>query len=243
MSDSQENLPTTTPPRRSGAKAVRIIALILLLAAIAAAFALLIFTQRGQEVVHNPRLLRGEVVRFVRTHPLSSPLVYMSVYVILGVLALPVWWLQILGGCAFGLPLGVLYSQIAAVISAVTSARFCHWLAADWFHKIEDRLTKLKRLDETFGHNGLLVVMAVRLTHVVPFGISNYCFGLTTVSWRDVAWGTLLGGIPAVSVYVAIGTQHHPLRDWRFLVGLAVVHVLLLIPLIVHYARRESGTS
>jgi uncharacterized membrane protein YdjX (TVP38/TMEM64 family) len=136
---------------------------------------------------------------------------------------------------AFGLAGGVIYSQIASTISAVVAARFSHWLAADLMHRLEAKLERLRSLDETFGSNGLLVVMAVRLTHVLPFGLSNYSFGLTTMRTRDIAWGTLLGGLPAAAGYVALGVGDKPLTDWRYVVGLVVLNILLLIPLAVHY--------
>src|SRR5689334_20891649 len=130
----------TAPPARSGARLARIIALLVLVLLIALAATALLFTERGNTLLNNPHQVRGEVVNFVHHHPFTAPLVYVATYVFMGLLALPLWWLQILAGYAFGLPLGVVYSQTASVIGAVTSARFSHWLAADWFHKLESRL-------------------------------------------------------------------------------------------------------
>ena len=223
----------------NGVRAMRFAAMLVLVALIAAALCALFFTDRGNILMHQPRLLRTDVLRLVARHPLTAPLAYIGAYIIFGVLALPLWWLQILGGCAFGLPIAVIYSQFASVIGAVAAARFSHWLAADWFHQLEARLARLRALDETFGHNGLLVVMAVRLSHVLPFGLSNYAFGLTTMRSRDIAWGTLLGGLPAVSTYVAIGVGGHPLSDWRYVTGIVILNAVMIIPLAVHYLSRR----
>ena len=43
-------------------------------------------------------------------------------------------------------------------------------------------MVKLRKLDEKLDHNGLLVIMLARLMHVVPFGISNFMFGLIGIS-------------------------------------------------------------
>ncbi|MBV8781631.1 MAG: TVP38/TMEM64 family protein [Phycisphaerae bacterium] len=246
--DDPSPVPRTASPPRSaapprGAALLRIIALIILISLIITAAVLLIFTPQGKVLLEHPKEMRPHVVTIARDHPLLAPLAYMLVYAVLGMLALPVWWLQGLGGMAFGLIGGVVYSQIASTVSAVLSARFSHWLAADIMHRIEDRLHRLRSLDETFGHNGLLVVMAVRLTHVLPFGLSNYAFGLTTMESRDIAWGTLLGGLPAVAVYVAIGVGDKPLKDWRYIVGIVVLNILLLIPLAVHYFWNKATDS
>src|SRR6185436_6076927 len=104
----------------------------------------------------------------------------------LTILGLPVWWLQILAGYGFGLLMGVIWSQIGATLGATTVFQISRWLGADWFHqKVESKATKLKAIDERLGHNGLLVVMAVRLMHFLPFAISNYLFGLTTITAID----------------------------------------------------------
>jgi uncharacterized membrane protein YdjX (TVP38/TMEM64 family) len=222
-------------PQATAARVGRIVAIVVLLSLVIAAAAVLFLTPRGQILLHNPRQLRGDVGRLVSHHPIGAIFFYGFVYISLGVLALPLWWLQILAGMAFGLPLGVAYTQIASTAGAVLAARFSHWLAADWFHRLEKSLTRLQSLDETFGRNGLLVVMAVRLCHVLPFGLSNYAFGLTTMQTRDIALGTLLGNLPAVCVYVAIGTGGHPLSDWRYVAGIVVLNILLVLPLAVHY--------
>ena len=77
----------------------------------------------------------------------------------------------------------------AAQISEVLSLALSRWLIGDWFlHRVADRMAKLRKLEENLGHNGLLVVMAIRLTHVVPFGISNYLLGLTTITLMDAEY-------------------------------------------------------
>ena len=91
------------------------------------------------------------------------------------------------------------------------------WLAADWFQgKVEAHRERLRRLDEKLGHNGLLVVMAVRLVPVVPYSVCNYLLGVTRVSLIDVALGTVLGSPPHVIVSVTAGANPHLLKDWRW---------------------------
>jgi uncharacterized membrane protein YdjX (TVP38/TMEM64 family) len=240
--EATSSVAVTAAPRIGArfAAGARMLAVIVLISLVLLASAALILTQRGQILLHNPRLFRGEVDAIVIRHPIASPFSYVVIYTVLGVLALPLWWLQILAGAAFGLPLAVLYTQIASTIGAVLAARFSHWLAADWFHRLESQIVRLRSLDETFGKNGLLVVMAVRLSHVLPFGLSNYAFGLTTMRTRDIAWGTALGGLPAVCTYVAIGVGGHPLSDWRYLTGIVVLNTILIVPLVAQYLLKRD---
>src|SRR5205085_165743 len=101
--------------------------------------------------------------------------------------------------------------------------------------KVEARMARLKDLDEKLGHNGFFVVMMVRLAHFLPFGISNYLFGLTNVAAGDVALGTLLGGVPGVVIYVTLGAHRRFLADWRYVSALAVLNILLLTPVVLRY--------
>jgi uncharacterized membrane protein YdjX (TVP38/TMEM64 family) len=81
--------------------------------------------------------------------------------------------------------------------------------------------------------------MAIRLMHVLPFGLSYYALGLFRISLIDAAVGTLLGGIPSVAFYVLLGNNPHLLENWRYVVGLAALNVVLMIPVALRYLIPE----
>jgi uncharacterized membrane protein YdjX (TVP38/TMEM64 family) len=186
------------------------------------------------------RSLYNQLRPFLSRHIILAPLAYLGIYLVLAVTALPVWPLQVLGGMGFGLYEGAALSLTGSTIGSVATVAMSRWLAADWFHdRIERRMHQLKKLDETMGHNGFLVVMTVRLIHLLPFGLCNYALGLTFVSYRDVILGTLLGGIPAVLWYVGLGTASSPLHNWRLDTVIGTLNLVLLLPLILRYLRPQ----
>jgi uncharacterized membrane protein YdjX (TVP38/TMEM64 family) len=220
----------------------RLLALILLLALAASAIYFLLGTPTGRHLrsPHHLREHREQTHQWVHRHPITAPAALIASYIVLGVLALPLWWLQILAGYCFGPWLGISWCVIGATLAAVCASGVSRWIGADWFHqKIESHMAKLRKLDQTMGHNGLLVVMTVRLCHLLPFGLSNYLLGLTTISLRDVAVGTFLGGTPAVCIYVLLGAGRHYLTNWKFMSGLVTLNILLLCPVIVRYLRPD----
>jgi len=198
--------------------------------------AILLFgTHRGRDLMHDP----SRILEYVHAHRALILLGFVGAYVLIGLVA-PVWWLQILSGYVFGLVFGIVVSQITSVIAAVITCKLAHWLAGEYVHqKLEARREKLRKLDEKLGHNGLLVVMAVRLSHFIPFSLSNYFFGITRISLADVAVGSFLGGMPAASLYATIGAHPHLLKDWRYVAGLICVNALLLLPLLLRYLRPQ----
>jgi uncharacterized membrane protein YdjX (TVP38/TMEM64 family) len=213
---------------------------VLLVIALITGSVLLFTTDTGAKIRSNPSLIYKSVRPFISRHPIGSACAFIAIYVVLAIGALPIWPLQLIGGMGFGLYWGVFISLIGSTIGSVLTVAISRWIAADWFHdRIEKRMESLKKLDETMGHNGFLVVMTVRLVHMLPFGLCNYALGLTRVSLVDVTFGTFLGGIPAATVYVSMGVDLRLLRNWKFDAIVGAINVILLIPLIMRYLRPQ----
>ena len=204
------------------------------LAAVAGWF--LFDTSIGRTVRDDPRRAAADVRSAVNDHPLESATIFLVTYVTFALLCLPVWWLQVFAGVVFGLWVGGGLSLAGSAVGATITAALADWFVGEWFHRrVETKMARLRWLDETLGHNGLLVVMTVRLTHAVPFGLSNVALGLSRVTTWDVLLGTLLGNVPAVAICVGVGAGRHPESNWRFDAAVGAVNVALLVPLAVRY--------
>lgn len=214
--------------------------LILFLAAIAAALAWSLGTERGGTLFRHPHLLGEEARCWAQSYPLAAPLLVIAAYLLCAVLALPVWWIQILSGYVLGIVPGALLCLAGATIGAAAGAGFFRWLGGGWFRqRVEGRLASLRRLDERLGHNGLMVVVGLRLLHVAPYSLCNYFLGLSRVGWRNILLGTLLGSIPSVVLYVTLGRDPRLAGSWGFILFESVVSVVLLIPLGLRYWKPE----
>lgn len=208
----------------------------MLLTAITLAAILLLGTARGRQIIHHPQLIGQDVQLWTASHPYLAPLVIIGTYIAATLLLFPVWWIQVLAGCGFGMVWGIIWCDIAATLSASITLLLSRWLAIEWYHgKVEPRLQKIRRLDEKLGRNGFLVVMAVRLIHILPFSFSNYLFGLSRITLIDVALGTLLGNIPALTLYVTLGAAPHRVVTLEFILLLTSMSLILLTPLLLRY--------
>jgi uncharacterized membrane protein YdjX (TVP38/TMEM64 family) len=213
---------------------------LLLFALLLAALYFLFETKSGATLCHDPRNFGNDVHRFVHRHKITAPLAYLGLYTIFAVLALPIWWLQILAGIGFGLYEGTFVSLLGSTFATGIAVALSRWIAGDYFHKrIESRMEQLKQLDEKLGHNGFLFVMTVRLIPLLPFGLFNYALGLSNVSFLDSILGTFLGAMPVIALHVSVGAGYHPWDNWKFDLILTSMTTLLLLPLILRYVRPQ----
>jgi uncharacterized membrane protein YdjX (TVP38/TMEM64 family) len=228
--------PQVNTPRHRASLLIRLALFVVLIALAIVAWYVVFKTPFG----HKLRS-RHLVAQWVGAHRVIAPTVLIATYVILSVLMLPVWWVQALAGYCFGLVLGIVWCEVGAVIGAVISLLLSRWLVGQWFReRFESRMAKLHSINEKLGHNGLLVVMGVRLCHLLPFGLSNYLFGLTRITVMDVALGTFSGGFVAVAIWVAIGAYgHHVLRNHRLWFILGAINLVMLIPLALRYWKPQ----
>ena len=222
----------------TAARAARMVVLVLLVAAIGVTVVTLLSSEHGRRLLREPHVVGADFRAWVRTHSLVAPVIFVGAYVVLALLMLPLWWLQVLAGYGFGLIAGVWWCQLGATLAAPAAASISRWIAGEWFAQhVEAKLPRLRAVEEKLGHNGLLVVIAVRVLHGMPFGLINYALGLMHVSIIDVAAGTLIGGVATVTIYVAIGAAPTMLADWRFITILALIHVVILVPIVLRYLQ------
>jgi uncharacterized membrane protein YdjX (TVP38/TMEM64 family) len=79
---------------------------------------------------------------------------------------------------------------------------------------VHRRLGKLiRRIDAALLREGGLYLLTLRLLHV-PYTITNYAAGATTVRTRTFWWTTQLGLLPGNVVLVLAGSQVPSLRQW-----------------------------
>lgn len=143
---------------------------------------------------------------WVAERPLTAPLAFVAVYIGCALFCLPVWWLQILAGHAFGLAGGVFWTLVASSAGSAVTVFVSQWAGGDWVAaRAGGKAARFQRLAAQLGNHGFAVVVASRLLFVLPYGLGNYLVGLTGIKARDAALGTLVGNLPIVAVYVAIG--------------------------------------
>jgi len=171
-----------------------------------------------------------------------GPVVFVPLYALGVVAALPGSALTVAAGALFGSVLGVILVINAATLGASFSFLIARYLAresvAGWLGKNE----KFQRLDQLTEKHGAIIVAITRLVPIFPFNLLNYGFGLTRVPfWTYVVWswlcmlpGTILFVVGADALTRGVAEREVPWALVGVLVGAAI-----LLTILVRQARRK----
>ncbi len=171
-----------------------------------------------------------------------GPVVFIFLYIIAVVAALPGSALTVAAGALFGSTIGVVVVSIGATLGASLSFLIARYFARDaaaqWL-ATNERFSKLDQLTE---RHGAIIVALTRLVPLFPFNLLNYGFGLTRVPfWTYVFWswlcmlpGTFLYVIGADAITKGIEQGRVP---WALIASLAGALAILII--LIRYARRK----
>jgi len=129
-----------------------------------------------------------------------GPLLYILIYSIGCVLALPGSLLTFVGGAAFGVFWGSIYVLIASNLGASLAFFAARYLGRSFVNGLIKN-TKLASFDEKIGESGFKTIFRLRLIPVVPFNGLNFGAGFSSVKYRDYLLASLLGMLPAIVIY------------------------------------------
>ncbi len=160
-----------------------------------------------------------------------TPLLVMAIYVVAGVVGVPITLMIIATVIAFGPWAGMFYALLGAEISALVTFFIGHLLGRDAVKRFAG--SRVNRLSKNLARRGIVTIITVRIIPVAPFSIINIIAGVSDIRFRDYAIGSLIGLLPGV---LAIGL----LAD-RMVASLREPTVRQIIFLIVAAAVALSG--
>jgi uncharacterized membrane protein YdjX (TVP38/TMEM64 family) len=118
---------------------------------------------------------------------------------------LPASLLGVAAGGIYGLVPGFLL----AAASTIAGALVAFFLSRSLFRPTVERLIatrpRLRNFDALIAQDGLRLVCLLRISPVMPFAVTSYMLGLSSIDLRSYTIGTL-ASLPALCGYVFIGT-------------------------------------
>jgi uncharacterized membrane protein YdjX (TVP38/TMEM64 family) len=153
----------------------------------------------------------------------AAPFLYVPLFVLANFL---IAWVILAGaagllfGTAAGTPLALAGVTLAALAQMAVSRR----LAGEHRGRLLPQRTR--RIERFLTENGAVAVLESRIVPLLPYGLVNYSAGLTHLTYRDMALGTLIGAAPKVFAYTALGGNLGDLTSPEALTAIALLVIL-----------------
>lgn len=146
------------------------------------------------------------VVDWSRLHPVAGPVLYVVCVVTATVLFVPGSGSMMIAGFLFGLLPGFLYAALAIAVGAQCAFLVGRLGARHWVEEKVAASGRMQAIEKGLQEEAFLIVALTRLSIVIPFNVLNYAYGVTSVTSRTHLAATALGMLPAVGLYVYLGT-------------------------------------
>lgn len=171
-------------------------------------------------------------------------LLYGAIYVVGVLLFVPGSVLTIGAGLLFGLLWGSVLVSIAATLASALAFLIARHVMRGQVEKLSRKNERFAAIDAAIREKGWRVVALLRLSPLVPYSLSNYLYGLTSVSFWPYVLASWAGMLPATVLYVYLGaagkaaTGEKGFGQWALLAAGLVATAAVTI-MLTRAARRQ----
>jgi len=161
------------------------------------------------------QLLISELSEYFSWFPENGELgvlIFIALYIIFGIIALPASFHKYLAGVLYGFGPGVLIAWIGSMLGAIAPFLLGKKWMNPYARKALSDYPALSGLEEIVVDDGAKVVALTRVSLVIPYGVLNYAFGATDIRFKDYLIGNLAMIVPAI-MYAWWGSQTVLLAD------------------------------
>jgi uncharacterized membrane protein YdjX (TVP38/TMEM64 family) len=118
---------------------------------------------------------------------------------------LPASLLGIAGGAVYGVSLGFGMAAFSTMTGAFIAFLLSRSLLRPTITRLLEGRSKLQNFDAMLARDGWRFVFLMRLSPIMPFAVTSYALGLSSIKLRDY-WLGSLASLPSLLGYVFIGS-------------------------------------
>ena len=173
-------------------------------------------------------------------------ILYAAIYLVGSLVFVPGSILGLGAGYLFGVAGGMAVVWPAVTASETIAFLIARYLARRSFERLARRHPNFGAIDEAVRKNGWKMVALLRLSAIIPFSLSNYLLGLTSVRFLPYIVTSSLGMLPGIFFYVYLGATGKSLSendsygpwDWAVL-SAGVVATVAGAVIITRYVQKQ----
>lgn len=138
---------------------------------------------------------------------------YATFYFILELIAVPALPLTLGAGYLFGVARGAIAVSISSTAAASAAFLIARYGLRGVVSNLASRYPRFRAMDRSIAREGFKFVFLLRLSPLLPFSISNYLYGLTSVKFLQFSIASWAGMLPGTIAYVSAGAAVNALTD------------------------------
>lgn len=136
----------------------------------------------------------------------AAGLIYALAYIVATLLCLPVLPLTIGAGVLFGAIKGALIVSTATTTAATVAFLIGRYAARKKITEISHHYPKFDAVDRAVGKEGWKIIALLRVVLFIPFGVSNYFYGITAIRILPYIVATHFAMLPGTLFYCWVGS-------------------------------------
>lgn len=192
---------------------------------------------------------------WIRHLGLAGAFIFIGVYALGAVLFLPGAIFTIAAGLVYGIAGGTAVALAGATLGAGLAFLVARYLVRGRIEEFARKNRQFDAIDDAVGQEGWKIVGLLRLSPLIPFNVSNYFYGVTSIGFWPYLLASCVGMLPGTLLYVYLGAigqagleggkkGYSPLQ-WTFLgIGLlATIVVTVFVGRVAKKALRKSGAT
>jgi len=200
----------------------------------------------------NRDLIKPERIReSVEQLGIMAPVIFMLLFAVTAVLAIPATVMVITGGLLFGPWLGTFYNVTGATLGAVLAFVISRYMASAWASRMIEQKAgdRMKRVVAGVEKEGWRFVAFTRLVPVIPYFALNYVMGLTRIPLSHYALATYIALIPSIFAFTYLADAGRQAVNQgegfagKILLGIAMVGLIAAIPAWLRIRRQKREQS
>lgn len=158
-------------------------------------------------VALNPDTLEfvRSMLDWVGNQGLLGIVVFVALYVLATVVAMPASLLTLGAGAVYGPWLGFAVVSLASTLGATAAFLVARYIARAWITQRVAANPRFRALDEGVAAEGGKLVLLTRLSPVFPFNLQNFGYGLTRIPVMHYVFASWIGMMPGTMMYVYLG--------------------------------------
>lgn len=129
---------------------------------------------------------------------------FVAIYVIGSMVLIPASALSFAAGFLYG-PFGIVLSWAAMLVVAAISFPLARHLVAPSIGRLMNERPRIRIVADVIDDEGWRMVLLIRVSGFIPFGLQNYVLGVTKVPFAPYLTASSFGFLPSILVYAGSG--------------------------------------